>query len=547
MGIEEKKNKNLLKINFFNSQVGALSVRLDRGDGTSFHLHSLVDPLKESFYFSNISLWGDRIVLAGCGLGYHIIEKIKNEIKPYTSILVIEYYKELLEIFLNKLPSEVKTRIFSISSQTLEPDKIIKEFLAEGKYIQIIKHPPSYKVNYDFYNSILKNMFTPSAKIDKKDKILIMEGNFFLEKELKRSAEKIGKNVSTFLYKKAESIISYESELQRIINTQKSKIILSVNMLGFDDNGILQEYCSRWGIPILVWFVDDPRPILLNRKKNITSNMIAFCWEKAYLSYLKEVGFSSVYYLPLATDVEIFNFTGENKPLIKCGFVGTSMGGKFLDDIALKFIWKDEYKDFALSVAEKLTTFSNLEEIDSFIKKEAEKSNLISQLSNEHTFTWLRSYIIHTKSMLKRKKIILSLQNEGVEIFGDPDGWREVCGANIKVHNNLDYYKELPEYYKNIAININITSCQMPTAVNQRVFDIPASGGFVLNDLQSDLLELFDSREVATYSCEEELREKVEFYYNNESLRKEIISNAYRRISSEHTYLHRLEKILQSI
>lgn len=548
MRIKEKEIQNTFKINFFNSQCGALSVRLDKEDGTSIHLHSIVNPIKESDYFSNLTFWGDRIILAGCGLGYHVIEKIKKEISADISVLIIEYYKELLDIFLNNIPLEIKTNFFSISSQTVDIDNIIKEFLAGGKYVQVIKHPPSYKVNYDFYNSILKNIFKlQTTSLHKKDKILIMEGNFFLEKELKRSIEKSKKNASSFLYKKVKNIISYESEIQRVINTQKTEAILSVNMLGFDDNGILQEYSTKLSIPIIVWFVDDPRPILLNRKKHITSNMIAFSWEKAFLPFLKNIGFSSVYYLPLATDPEIFKFTLDNRPVIKCGFVGTSMGGKFLNDITLKFIWRDEYKKFALNIARNIPLSSNLEEVDSFIKNEATKSNLINYLSNEHTFTWLRAYIIHTASMLRRKEIISALIPYGIEIFGDPEGWKEVLSNQVILHNNLDYYKELSQCYRNIAVNINITSSQMPTAVNQRVFDVPASGGFILNDMQDDLLELFDKNEVATYSSIEELQEKVEFYYKNEVERKKIIERAFYRISKEHTYLHRIERIFEII
>jgi spore maturation protein CgeB len=49
---------------------------------------------------------------------------------------------------------------------------------------------------------------------------------------------------------------------------QKSKpdLFISVNMLGFDGNGIFTEYTSRFGVPVAIWFVDDPRPILLSQR-----------------------------------------------------------------------------------------------------------------------------------------------------------------------------------------------------------------------------------------------------------------------------------------
>ena len=64
-------------------------------------------------------------------------------------------------------------------------------------------------------------------------------------------------------------------------------------------------------------------------------------------------------------------------------------------------------------------------------------------------------------------------------------------GRRIKTHPDVDYRSEIAQWYRRIKINLNITSCQMPTALNQRVFDVPACGGFILNDNQTDLKELF--------------------------------------------------------
>lgn len=60
------------------------------------------------------------------------------------------------------------------------------------------------------------------------------------------------------------------------------------------------------------------------------------------------------------------------------------------------------------------------------------------------------------------------------------------------------------------AINVNQTSLQMRDAVNQRVFDCPAAGGFVITDNQPDLHEYFDvTREMVTYDSLGELSDKV--------------------------------------
>jgi spore maturation protein CgeB len=82
----------------------------------------------------------------------------------------------------------------------------------------------------------------------------------------------------------------------------------------------------------------------------------------------------------------------------------------------------------------------------------------------------------------------------------------------------------------------------MPSGVNQRVFDIPLCGGFVISDPQEDLGELFADDEVVTYSSVEHLKELVTRYTANEKERLVISERAMKRIKGEHTYYHRVKK-----
>jgi spore maturation protein CgeB len=150
-------------------------------------------------------------------------------------------------------------------------------------------------------------------------------------------------------------------------------------------------------------------------------------------------------------------------------------------------------------------------------------------------------------SMLKRKNIVNSLKDLGIQTFGDPQGWKQLCGNWLKTHSNIDYRTELASIYRKIEINLNITSSQMPTGVNQRVFDIPASGGFVLNDKKDDLEELFKEDEIVTYCSIDELKEKIQYYGNNERARRRISENAFVHIVKEHTYLNRYKRMCSLI
>jgi spore maturation protein CgeB len=124
----------------------------------------------------------------------------------------------------------------------------------------------------------------------------------------------------------------------------------------------------------------------------------------------------------------------------------------------------------------------------------------------------------------------------GIEVRGDP-GW---AGTGCATAGYLDYFGELAAFYARTAINLNITSLQMRSAVNQRVFDCPATGGFLITDAQSDIAELFDEDEVVLYEALEELEEKVRFFVAHPAERRSISKRARRRVLAHHTHKERL-------
>ena len=318
-------------------------------------------------------------------------------------------------------------------------------------------------------------------------------------------------------------------------------------MKGFDGNGTLAETALRLDIPVIIWFVDDPHPILLQQRKFINRNMTALCWEKAYLPFLEKHDFFKVAYLPLATDPAIFSRKAIGSPKTGLGFVGTSMGSTFLDTIKSRFLWSDSLLPLVEKASEILLN-NPFKKISAIINNTAKESSITLPFSDERNFTWLCSYTIHTASMKKRKEIISPLLPSGIELYGDPEGWKGLLGNNIITHPDLDYNTQLCDSYRNIEINLNITSCQMPSAVNQRVFDIPMSGSFLLSDNQKDMEELFDiGKEAVCYQSIHELKDLFKYYSENEREKFTVIKDARERIKKDHTYNRRISSIINML
>lgn len=105
------------------------------------------------------------------------------------------------------------------------------------------------------------------------------------------------------------------------------------------------------------------------------------------------------------------------------------------------------------------------------------------------------------------------------------------------------------------AINLNLHSSSSKAgvdpdcdAINPRVFEIAAAGGFQLCDPCIGLETLFDfETELPVYRNLKELRERIDYFLARPEERKAIAEAAQQRVLAEHTYQHRAATMLRHI
>jgi spore maturation protein CgeB len=541
-------------LQLFTATSGKLSARVAFENKTVRHLHSTVRPEAEADLYDNMQWFGNLIVFAGIGLGWHVSRALAN-LPAHASCIVIDYFEECTKRAAEILFAHSPNRVFFVSAENPDESRSALSSFVESVpagSLQIIKHPASFDCFKDFYQSRIDAIarqflrFRPDHSAGVK-KALIFFGNFFLEEEVKRALAAHAIEPVLFEYRMPDNGTDFETKLSRLIQEKKPDFILSINMKGFDGNGETGRIASRFSLPLVVWFVDDPRPILLAGRIHGCPGMIALCWEKEYCAFLRTAGFAKVEYLPLACDPTMFAGASQPRTPVRMttplGFVGTSMVDRYAGRIRDKFLWSDALFPLVEAMSDKLCSDPAFQ-VYGNIPNHAQQLGIGLAFSDERNLTWLAAYIIHHASMKKRKAIVGALLPGRIETFGDPQGWKELFGEAIITHSNIDYRHELAPVYESIAINLNITSCQMPTAVNQRVFDVPMAGSFVISDNQEDLHELFEQAEIATYETIDDLQEKIWFYQGNEPERRKITGLAQKRILGEHTYTRRIKKII---
>jgi len=243
---------------------------------------------------------------------------------------------------------------------------------------------------------------------------------------------------------------------------------------------------------IVCYFADEPeKEYLLGNKTNLYNELKkikprVFIWDKDFSNEFKK----SIY-LPLAVNPKKYmtDFSGYKYSI---SFVGSPLG-----DICQKIL------------CELVTVFKN--KLNIFADEK-----IFSQSLNE----------IKTKGLL----------DEGdLEIY-----------SNCR-HEFIEKEEELAKIYNSSKINLNIT-LQGKSSINYRVFEVLASGGFLLTDERADLGKYFEiSKHLETYKNTDDLIDKINFYLNNLNIAQKMAQLGKFEVIENHTFSARARIILENI
>lgn len=531
-------------------------------------LHSMIDPVKEAEQLAG--RWEvhseDIPVIMGLGMGYHLfafLDRFSGE-----TVVVVEKERAVLERFLSVFGNDDRLKrldVVFVCEEQLENcmASISRVQMENGlKALKVLEHPPSVRAFSAFYGE-LKTRFMSMGKIDigskleypkfknKTVRVLILHSKYYLLPEIVNSLVSLGHAHRVVMVRSGRdgegSSRIIEDIITEIIDF-KPDFVLTVNHLGFDREGILTDFFTDIRLPYASWYIDNPVFIMDVFKNQISDYLCVFLWDRDYLQDLRAGGFENVFYLPLATDLNIFHRAKNGSKLryaCDVGFVGSSWINSYSN--CLENLQADQDGiDLIDCLAEQylLSSEKDIEKLD-FRLSPAKKQLYLQYLKKNKTeflpaITWRATQ----KYRLGCVREILSFKPH---IHGDP-GWKYFLNGDAVLLPELNYYTELPGFYRSCRVNFNTTAQQMKTGINQRVFDVPATGSFLITDYQLQLERHFiPGKEAVCYHAPEEIKELVSFYLENEKARNEIVRNARSRVEAEHTYQHRLQVMVSKM
>ena len=360
---------------------------------------------------------------------------------------------------------------------------------------------------------------------------MVFDSGYLAVAECARGLEKLGHKVFP--------IALGEDFIKRLLNLlvmTKPDFLITVNHLGFDEEGKLTALLTDLKIPFASWYVDSPTYVLKNDTKNVSNCCLMFCWDSWYLASIEAMGFCQPVRLPLATDPEIFFPVSRNSNSITktpLSFVGSSM--EYLTNK-----WSNKFSsDYYQSVKEKAVTRqleSRLHSMSDILVEmgENERGDLVD----------LEAALIWESTQVYRLELITALLPLGLVIYGD-NGWERYVDRELALRPQVDYYRELPAVFNSTYVNFNATSFQMKYAVNQRVFDVAACGSFLLTDRMSDMDDFFETgTESICYDSVEEAAALCAYYLRKDREREKIATAARKRVLADHTYEKRMSVLV---
>lgn len=391
--------------------------------------------------------------------------------------------------------------------------------------------------------------YNPPKLPENPPRILLMTSQYFLLGEVLAALNRLEVPCKLLDFGTKEmDLDTFVTTVRDTLNDFKPDFVLTVNHLGVDHEGVLAQLLDEADIPLASWFVDSPF-LILDTYRNLTGCRTAlFTWDVDTVAPLADFGFDTVHHLPLGCDATRFVPGDRSVPdewLARVSFVGNSMKTKTerrfvaaqpsFSLVEASFDLAEEFVE-----AEERTARAFIARVRPDLSAELNAIEPGRKLAYETYITWLATCLYRRDCIARTMPFnpLLVGDKGWTELFKHVKGWR--------YHKELSYYDDLPSFYPVSEINFNCTSRQMKGAVNQRVFDVPCCGAFLLTDDRMGLEDLFEpGTEVIAYRTKDEIPELLERYLADPQARQRIADAGRRRVLAEHTYDHRMASLIE--
>ena len=146
-----------------------------------------------------------------------------------------------------------------------------------------------------------------------------------------------------------------------------------------------------------------------------------------------------------------------------------------------------------------------------------------------------------------RERLLRQLQEFPLHVFGP--GWTKTgIGGQIRTHAPA-FGAHTNEVFNRARINLNIhTWVGQGSAMNLRLFEVPAAGGFLLTDWVDEIAGHYvEGEHLACYRGLDDLKAKLEHYLARPEECERIAQAGHRHFLAHHRYAVRAQRVLEEV
>lgn len=379
--------------------------------------------------------------------------------------------------------------------------------------------------------------------------ILLYEWNTFGQKDLEDALIHMGHKVNRikYVFTDFEKDEAFEKRLEGLFLMQKYDVVFSFNFFQ-----IISKVCNKFCIKYIAWVWDSP---LLNLNSTAVYHSVNYIFifdRQLYRQMKYELGVDTVYYLPLAVNVDRLNKLEVHPEDCKrfgseVSFVGSLYEKRsHFDEIPMLSEYLKGYFDGIMraqmnihgyNFIRDMLTEEIMEELEGYISIRP-GNQFVGDIKDIFADRFLNTKIT---GMERRRSLRLLSDICELTVYSGSD---TSDLPNVRNGGYIDYYTVMPKVFRCSRINLNFTVRTIKSGIPLRIFDILGAGGFLITNYQEELSEYFEiGRDLVVYESEEDLLEKVAYYLQHEEERKEIAENGHRKVQQYHSYEVRLQEI----
>ncbi len=330
-------------------------------------------------------------------------------------------------------------------------------------------------------------------------------------------------------------------------------------VFSYDFSRITSDACLKMNIPYVSWVYDCPQVELYSLQAYYDTNYI-FVFDRHQYHRLKELGIKNVFHMPLAiyadrVKIALSQINSKN-PYYNLVFIGQLYHMEdneklisYLDDNS-KILWDSIVsKNYMKWEANSSIHGSMNHAFVEFFRGFNKNCDVINDSDISEQYYYEVAILSRYLAYRERTRILNNLCDFVNVDFFTNDKYLKDLRKDITIHPGISYSDfELFKIYNRSRININISLHCIESGLSQRIYDVMASGGFMVSNYQEEIEEQFEiGEEIIIYHNEKELYDQVCYYLSHEDERKKVALKGQEKVFREHSYENRIYRIMSIV